>query len=54
MLKLKDNTPTWIAVMWSCLDVIENGNNAEAKSAVRKELVHMAKLADLYVAEHKN
>ena len=52
-LNIVNNTPTWEATLWACLDVIENGDNPEAKLNMRKELVRMARLADKLVAQDK-
>lgn len=47
-----DFTPTWQAVLPILLAVIESGSD-QGRADAKAELLHMAKLADAYVAEHK-
>lgn len=48
-----DCTPSWKAILPTLLALIEMGS-AEGKVAAKEELARMARLADLYVAEHKD
>ena len=50
--KTIDVTPTWEGIMPMLLVLYTNGNPQGRKDA-EAELRRMAKLADLYVAEHK-
>lgn len=45
-------TPTWQGLVGALLLVYEHGN-ATGRATARAELQRMAKLADLYVAWHK-
>lgn len=47
-----DCTPSWSAVTPGLLDLYAGGT-WQQKSDVRDEMMKMARLADLYVAEHK-
>jgi len=48
-----DMTPTWEEILPTYLVILRDGNAQGQRSAI-EELTRMAKLADAYVAEHKN
>lgn len=52
VIKTMDCTPTWSALLPLLID-LSNGSNAEARSEGKKQLAHMAKVADMYVAHCK-
>jgi hypothetical protein len=48
-----DMTPTWSDVLGLFICALEGKPTAAGRAAVYTELERMAKLADLYVADHK-
>lgn len=48
-----DVTPTWEEITPTLLAILQNGQ-AEGRDFALKELLRMAKLADLYVESQKN
>lgn len=50
-----DLTPSWVSVVGIYLEVLmDSGAGTHAKEAAHSEIMRAAKLADLYVKEHKS
>lgn len=48
-----DSTPTWAGILPALLAIIHHGETVESVKTAEAELQRMARLADAYVAEHK-
>ncbi len=52
LVRMLDVTPTWAEILPTLLIILRDRGEA-GKKAAEEELRRMAKIADLYVAEHR-